>query len=129
MTTQEIRAALRAELAAMAARGDVKGANALTRAVNRIDPPVDGNADQFEQLLAGMFVRARASLGPVDPTCYGAETEHREPACDGPDVRPVRAQAPGGEWFTTDWCAECRMAAEVQGYVIEPLPEVSGDAQ
>lgn len=64
--------------------------------------------------------------------CFGAEGVNGEPICDGPDVKRVRAKAPGvpfeqGDgWFTTDWCAECRATAEVDGYIVQVVEQGAG---
>lgn len=51
--------------------------------------------------------------------CQGAEDEHGNSMCDGPDIRKCRAQATAREpMFEVEWCAECRMMAQELGYVV-----------
>src|SRR4051812_39484672 len=59
--------------------------------------------------------------------CYGSQDERGAPICDGPDVRHVRVQPLDGPVFHTNWCADCRADATVDGTMIvaDVLPSVT----
>lgn len=73
-------------------------------------------ADAYKARDAG---ETRHTSATRPPRCHGAEDADGKPACLGDDVRTVRALEPGArEWFTTDWCADCRHVAKVDGYKV-----------
>lgn len=55
--------------------------------------------------------------------CSGEENEKGEPVCEGEDVRAVEATHDSYDGvLKTNWCAECRLLAEVDGWDIK-FPE------